>query len=312
MSKRKTYSLLGVMVLLVALFALSGVAWAATFSTPVDSDYTNVDNSVYVSQADFPSGAPAAVLAGSEDYTQGLVATVLAKTAGGPLLLSEDASLSTATQTELVRLKPSKVYLAGLSSTIATAVQAALPSATVVTLTGADQYQTAALVAAQVKAIAGKAPARVFIVPGDAYGSSVAAAAVAAANGWPILLTPQSGSFSSDASQAITSLGVTSGIDVDTNVVPGVSGFTVTKVIMGSASDWETMQHACKVFDDFEVPYEKRVISAQGMMAASVSATSTSIGCGRLKLTPESSCARTASFTARSPWPRMTGPSPMM
>ena len=60
MSKRKTYSLLGVMVLLVALFALSGVAWAATFSTPVDSDYTNVDNSVYVSQADFPSGAPAA------------------------------------------------------------------------------------------------------------------------------------------------------------------------------------------------------------------------------------------------------------
>jgi cell wall-associated NlpC family hydrolase len=224
------------MVLLVALFALSGVAWAATFSTPVDSDYTNVDNSVYVSQADFPSGAPAAVLAGSEDYTQGLVATVLAKTAGGPLLLSEDASLSTATQTELVRLKPSKVYLAGLSSTIATAVQAALPSATVVTLTGADQYQTAALVAAQVKAIAGKAPARVFIVPGDAYGSSVAAAAVAAANGWPILLTPQSGSFSSDASQAITSLGVTSGIDVDTNVVPGVSGFTVTKVIMGSAS----------------------------------------------------------------------------
>ena len=33
-------------------------------------------------------------------------------------------------------------------------------------------------------------------------------------------------------------------------------------VIMGSASDWETMQHACKVFEDFEVPYEKRVISA--------------------------------------------------
>ena len=33
-------------------------------------------------------------------------------------------------------------------------------------------------------------------------------------------------------------------------------------VIMGSASDWETMQHACKVFEDFEVPYEKRVLSA--------------------------------------------------
>lgn len=33
-------------------------------------------------------------------------------------------------------------------------------------------------------------------------------------------------------------------------------------VIMGSASDWETMQHACKVLGDFEVPYEKRVLSA--------------------------------------------------
>ncbi|MGO9239772.1 MAG: 5-(carboxyamino)imidazole ribonucleotide mutase [Bryobacteraceae bacterium] len=33
-------------------------------------------------------------------------------------------------------------------------------------------------------------------------------------------------------------------------------------VIMGSASDWETMQHACRVLEDFEVPYEKRVLSA--------------------------------------------------
>ena len=33
-------------------------------------------------------------------------------------------------------------------------------------------------------------------------------------------------------------------------------------VIMGSASDWESMQHACKVLEDFEIPYEKRVLSA--------------------------------------------------
>ncbi len=33
-------------------------------------------------------------------------------------------------------------------------------------------------------------------------------------------------------------------------------------VIMGSKSDWETMQHACKALDDFEVPYEKRIVSA--------------------------------------------------
>lgn len=33
-------------------------------------------------------------------------------------------------------------------------------------------------------------------------------------------------------------------------------------VIMGSHSDWETMQHACTVLDELGVPYEKRVVSA--------------------------------------------------
>lgn len=33
-------------------------------------------------------------------------------------------------------------------------------------------------------------------------------------------------------------------------------------VIMGSLSDWETMQHACQVLDELGVEYEKDVISA--------------------------------------------------
>jgi len=33
-------------------------------------------------------------------------------------------------------------------------------------------------------------------------------------------------------------------------------------VIMGSKSDWETMQHACLVLDELEIPYEKKVVSA--------------------------------------------------
>ena len=33
-------------------------------------------------------------------------------------------------------------------------------------------------------------------------------------------------------------------------------------VIMGSTSDWETMQHAVEVLDKFGVPYEKHVVSA--------------------------------------------------
>ena len=33
-------------------------------------------------------------------------------------------------------------------------------------------------------------------------------------------------------------------------------------IIMGSMSDLETMEHACKVLDELGVPYEKRVVSA--------------------------------------------------
>lgn len=33
-------------------------------------------------------------------------------------------------------------------------------------------------------------------------------------------------------------------------------------VIMGSDSDWPTMKAACEILDEFEIPYEKRVVSA--------------------------------------------------
>lgn len=33
-------------------------------------------------------------------------------------------------------------------------------------------------------------------------------------------------------------------------------------VIMGSKSDWETMKYACEILDEFEIPYEKKVVSA--------------------------------------------------
>lgn len=33
-------------------------------------------------------------------------------------------------------------------------------------------------------------------------------------------------------------------------------------VIMGSTSDWETMEHTCSILDELQVPYEKKVVSA--------------------------------------------------
>jgi 5-(carboxyamino)imidazole ribonucleotide mutase len=36
----------------------------------------------------------------------------------------------------------------------------------------------------------------------------------------------------------------------------------LVSVIMGSQSDWETMQHAASTLGEFEVPHERRVVSA--------------------------------------------------
>ena len=36
----------------------------------------------------------------------------------------------------------------------------------------------------------------------------------------------------------------------------------VVGMIMGSRSDWETMQHAAETLDELGVPYEARVVSA--------------------------------------------------
>lgn len=33
-------------------------------------------------------------------------------------------------------------------------------------------------------------------------------------------------------------------------------------VVMGSDSDWDVMQYACKTLDEFEVPYESKIVSA--------------------------------------------------
>lgn len=41
-----------------------------------------------------------------------------------------------------------------------------------------------------------------------------------------------------------------------------VSPSPLVGIIMGSSSDWPTMQHAAQVLEDFGIPYEKKVVSA--------------------------------------------------
>ncbi len=46
------------------------------------------------------------------------------------------------------------------------------------------------------------------------------------------------------------------------NKTPSATARPLVGIIMGSISDWDTMQYAAKVLSDFEVPHEVRVVSA--------------------------------------------------
>jgi 5-(carboxyamino)imidazole ribonucleotide mutase len=48
----------------------------------------------------------------------------------------------------------------------------------------------------------------------------------------------------------------------DAPVEPQTHEHPVVAVIMGSRSDWPTMQHACLILDELQIPYEARVVSA--------------------------------------------------
>ena len=43
------------------------------------------------------------------------------------------------------------------------------------------------------------------------------------------------------------------------------SAAPVVGVVMGSSSDWDTLQHATQILDEFGVPHEARVLSAHRM-----------------------------------------------
>ena len=51
-------------------------------------------------------------------------------------------------------------------------------------------------------------------------------------------------------------------------------------VIMGSKSDWDTMQEACKILEQFDIAYEKRVVSAHRTPELMVEYAKTAAGRG--------------------------------
>ena len=159
-----------------------------------------------------PDGARAAILARGDDFPDGLAAASLVEPTEGVLLLTQGDALPEPTRAALEELEVSTVYLSGGEAAISRDVEAELArSYQVIRMSGDDRYETAAAVARQldelgdIGLVEGRRTA--FVVTGQDFPDALAAAATAAAGGFPILLT-RTDELPEETAQALVDLAI--------------------------------------------------------------------------------------------------------
>lgn len=138
--------------------------------------------------ADFPSGIDRLYLASGEQYPDALVGGARAATEDAPVLLTRSDLLPAVTAAEVARLDATEIVVLGgpaaVSEDVLEAV-GAVSGAEVTRVAGADRYETAALLAADVESPV----ALSFVASGADYPDALTGAAAAGSRGVPILLT---------------------------------------------------------------------------------------------------------------------------
>jgi putative cell wall-binding protein len=164
---------------------------AITLTTTRIAGTDRYATAIAVSKRGFPSSAPAVVIAYGGNYPDALAAAPLAKAYGGPVLLTGKDSMRSDILAEVKRLAPKEIFIAGSTASVSAAVQTQLkgvPGATITRFSGLDRSDTAAMMADRVKAKLGSV-SRVVVVNGYDYHDGLLAAPLAAAKGWPLILT---------------------------------------------------------------------------------------------------------------------------
>lgn len=171
-----------------------------------------------VSEYGFPSGASTVVLAAGDEYADAISAAPLAAACGGPVLLLPPEGVRTDIGAEMERLAPSQVFLVGVSrvSTVKRQLNDLLDDVEVESLVGDDPYETAALVAEEIKAMVGTV-SKVVIAPADSFVEALTVVPLAGAEGWPILLAPSDAVLRSGTRSVIEELGVSSALVIGTS-----------------------------------------------------------------------------------------------
>ena len=142
---------------------------------------------VDVSKVIAPSGTGTVFVGSGIDFAETVAGSGLAAAKEAPLLLTRTKSLPSATATELSRLKPAEIVVVGGSSVVSKAVVDELGkyAAKVTRLSGSDRYGTSAEISQWGYP---NGTDRVFLAVGTDYADALAGAAIAGADGGPILL----------------------------------------------------------------------------------------------------------------------------
>ena len=165
--------------------------------------------------AAYPAGTivPALVVASGESWPDALGGASLSGAMGGPLLLTKRSTLPKSMTSEILRLKPKRVFILGSTSAISDGVAkriATVCKTSVTRIGGSDRYETAILIA---RATIAKARAdkrtvdTVFVTTGANFPDALAASPISAKTARPVILTRTS-SMAGATQASLRALGV--------------------------------------------------------------------------------------------------------
>ncbi len=170
-------------------------AQVATFAVTVDrlptSRLSGADRfatAAAISKASFTAGVPVAYVASGLNFPDALAGAAVAGAQGGPVLLVTRDAIPSPIATELARLHPARIVVLGSAGVVSDAVKAALAAytpGTVTRLSGPDRFATAAAIS-KASFTAGVPVA--YVASGLNFPDALAGAAVAGAQGGPVLL----------------------------------------------------------------------------------------------------------------------------
>lgn len=170
--------------------ALAATSWSMVTGKAVPrlGGMDRFETAAAVSRSTFGPNVPVVFVATGQSFPDALASGPAARRAGGPLLLVRQSGIPASTATELARLRPGRIVVVGGPGVVSDGVLAALQSSTAGTVSrqwGADRFATAAEVSG---ASWPTGSSLVYVATGSNYPDALAAGAIAARNGAPILL----------------------------------------------------------------------------------------------------------------------------